>query len=183
MPDTSYGINSVQFEKGLFAYPGDWTSGGIQGVSLPAQMQTVFIYSATATAINGVNMFSGSVRVFDPIKVVTPGGIPGLQKSGLYHAREFVWAVERNNYKLNSGEQIGGQFVGYSALSQSGFSDSTPVVAPVYLINRNVPEVRICRLASTPDVNGVGTGFTQFFRTPNTYSDDEAIVLVNANRS
>lgn len=114
-PDTTYGVNYVKTEKGQFVFPADWTSGGIQGVRIVPQTQTVQVTSDTPTALGGVDYFPGAVGLFDP-----------QQSSGdLFEELEDVWVLERNANGLNSGSYYDGQLGGFSA---------TPA-RPIYLVN------------------------------------------------
>ncbi len=113
VPDTAYGINLVTIEKGQFAYPSDWTSGGVQGVNLVPQTQTVLVLSASGVPAGDFTLYSGRLHLYDTT-------------TDAYAERETVWIVERNDAAVTSGYYYDGQFVGFSAMD---------VVSPLYLVN------------------------------------------------
>ena len=128
-PSATYGVNLVRFEKGQFVYPQEWTSGGIQGVNVVPQTQTVYAYSATAMTINGVPVYSGKLQVGDTTSNVNSG-------QSLWEDQEYVWIVNRNiGQGIKSGGRYDGQYIGVSAVPAN----------PTYAVNseRVVKEV-IC---------------------------------------
>lgn len=115
-PDKAYGVNLVTAEKMQFVFPSDATSGGIQGINLVPQTQTVEVLGGTPTTIRNLRHYSGRVLAYDT-----------TQASGSeFLARELCWIVERNNITMAVGRRIEGQFVGFSA--------SGPT-APLYLVS------------------------------------------------
>lgn len=112
-PDASYGDNLVRLEKMLWAMPSEWSSGGMQGVNVIPQTQTVYTYSASGVIIGGRTYYSGQLQTYD----TTGASFPN---------KELIWIDERNLQPVLSGKRYDGQFAGWS---QSGR------VAPVYLVN------------------------------------------------
>lgn len=116
-PDTTYGVNLVTHEKGQFVFPADWTSGGIQGVHVVPQTQTVRVLCNTPATLNGAYFYSGAVNLYD-----------AQQTSGSeYQKQENVWISERNANPVTSGRYYDGQLVGFSALP----------ARPIYAVNQN----------------------------------------------
>jgi hypothetical protein len=116
-PDEVPGVNLVTYEKGQFIFPQECNGGGIQGVRIVPQTQTVQVLSTTTTAMNGVNHYPGQVLTYNPRQT----------GSALWASGETVWVVERNGVPLINGKRYDGQFVGFSAYG--------PPAAPVYLVN------------------------------------------------
>ena len=120
-PDAGYNVNLITHEKGQFVYPSEWTSGGIQGVNIVPQVQTVRVLDITGTTISGVQHFSGRVAVYDSTRVISGG--PWLPT-------DLVWVVDRTSGSVPTLSGLyEGQFVGYSA-SQSGMQ-----AAPIYAVD------------------------------------------------
>ena len=122
-PHTQYGVNLVTSEKGGFIYPQEWSSGGIQGVNLVPQTQTVYVFDGSGTIPTqadalGLVFRSGQLNTWDPV-------------NGIYVMGEYIWIIERWYRALQSGSYYDGQFVGYSPTIPQG----TGTVAPTYLID------------------------------------------------
>lgn len=117
LPDTVYGVNLTTFEKGQFLYPQEWTSGGIQGLRVVPQTQTIRCFSASGKTINTIEHWSGAVHLYDATQ----------QSGSQWLRRELVWLVERNGKKFTSGQFYDGQLVGYAT---SGYA------APIYAANK-----------------------------------------------
>lgn len=138
--DISYGTNLITHEKGQFVFPHEWTSGGIQGVNVPPQAQTVRVFSNTGVALNGVDHYSGAVYTYD-----TTNSVLGRE--------ELIWVKERSDAAVSSGGYYDGQFVGFSP----NLSGKT---APVYLVNGRSKDTIWNALDTNPTevrVSGVGT--------------------------
>lgn len=120
IPENSFGVNLVTYEKSQFIYPSDWKSGGIQGVNVIPQLQIVQILYSGTTTINGQTVYSGQVNTIDTTQT---GGAQ-------YIPQELVWAMGASGSATSGGLVMSGyysaQFVGYSA--------KTPAAAPVYKI-------------------------------------------------
>lgn len=126
LPNINYGTNLVTYEKMQFLYPAEWTSGGIQGVNLVPQTQSVqAVGGGSGTLINGVMHVSGTVKRYDPTFDVL---------SNQFRTEENVWLVERNAKQITAGNRYDGQFAGYSASFNSG-NISGQGTAPVYLVS------------------------------------------------
>lgn len=113
VPNVTYGVNLTTTEKMQAVYPAEWTSGGIQGVRIVPQTQTVYCFDGSGEVYNGLRHFSGQVRAFDAV-------------AGTYPAQEFVWLIERNEAELRSGLKYNGQF--------AWTSKGAPRAAPIYLV-------------------------------------------------
>jgi hypothetical protein len=122
VPNASYGTNLLRFGRGQFTYPGELTSGGIQGVHVVPQLQNVFCLDGTGRLINDVLHHSGAVSFYDYATRITE------EEESRFKGDELCWIIERNWGTLSSGLNYAGQFAGYA-----GSSDSTPDAAPVYL--------------------------------------------------
>lgn len=120
LPDATYGVNLVTFEKGQHVFPQEWNSGGIQGVRVVPQVQTVQVLSASGVLLNSIDHYSGLVDVYDTTAA------SGSQ----FRSRELCWVTERNAVILLSGKYYAGQYVGVSVSGQ---------VAPVYAVNEFPP--------------------------------------------
>ncbi len=129
-PNVTYGANLVSVEKGQFAFPQEQTSGGIQGVKVVPQMQSVYVWGAqqSGPTISGSSVVynSGQVVIFDPSNL-SP-----------YLGKEFIWVVERNNQTVNSGSYYDGQFVGFSQGYNTSGGIQQGVASPIYLVNIGV---------------------------------------------
>lgn len=115
-PQDIYGVNFVRFGAGQHVYPSDWTSGGIYGVNVVPQLQTVNVFSASGILIKGQTLYSGKIEYVDPF-------LSGPQQ---YTSGGFCWVYERNGEAVHSGKRYDGQFVGWTA--------SGPC-SPLYAIN------------------------------------------------
>jgi len=113
-PNTTYGVNLTTYERGQFAFPADYTSGGIQGVNVVPQLQTVKVLDDTPVDFNGQNYFPGVLQEYDTV-------IPG------WRDRADIWITARDNSDLATDDMLGGQFVGYSK----------EPAAPVYVVDVN----------------------------------------------
>lgn len=119
--DTTYGVNLTTHEKMQFAYPNEWTSGGIQGVNVVPQTQTVSVLSASGIFFNNILHYSGLLRPFD-----------GVYTSGPWMSGEYVWIIDRNGAaQVNSGLLLSGPLSGgtisgstYSGTAYSGMTFS-----------------------------------------------------------
>jgi hypothetical protein len=121
-PDVTYGANLVTFEKSQFVYPQEATSGGIQGVRVVPQIQTVTTLEGSGRPINGVIHYSGRVQTINTI--------PGM---GTYLNEELVWVRDRNEGLIENGIRLGGQLIGYSPqITTSGFT------SPIYAVDAPV---------------------------------------------
>lgn len=128
-PDTTYGVNLVRHEKMQFAYPQEVQSGGIAGVNVVPQTQSVFVLEDEGTERAGVVHYEAKVHVYDP------------QKLPPFQAAESVWVIDRNSMaegakpkgawmtKPTKGIRYDGQLVGYSPANGAGVD-----VKPVYAI-------------------------------------------------
>jgi hypothetical protein len=125
-PNVQYGVNLTTTEKMGFVYPSEWSSGGLQGVRVVPQTQSVkclagsgtFAQSPLGTAINTIDHWSGYVNSYD-----------ATQKSGSqFPQQEAIWIVERNGRPLQSGKRYDGQLAGYS----KAYGGTT---YPVYAVN------------------------------------------------
>lgn len=116
LPNTTYGVNSWTWEKMSFTYPQEWTSGGIQGVNVVPQIQTVECQNASPVTVSGNNYYSGAVLVYD-----------GTQLDPWINA-DHIWLIERNNGTPVLDNLYEGQFVGYSP-AVSGVMVPAPVYA------------------------------------------------------
>lgn len=116
-PQAQYGVNLIRLGRMQFAYPTDWTSGGVTSVAVIPQTQSVSCLSITPQAINGINHYSGRVLAYNPGT--------GIQFPG----HEYVWLVERNAQLPVLGRVYDGQFAGWSAVPHAG----------IYLVNNNPP--------------------------------------------
>lgn len=108
--NTTYGANLVQIEKMQFAYPGAVRSGGIAGVTMVPQVQSVTVVG-NATVLSGRRHYLANVVIMNP-----PEGME-------FQTRENVYLIERNEEPLSIGLTYEGQFIGYSVQP----------VRPVYL--------------------------------------------------
>lgn len=112
--DRAYGVNLVTQEKMHWAFPHEWTSGGMLGVREVPVLQSMKVFENVGTVLNGITHYSGAVYHYDT-----------TQSSGnVFIQEELIWAVERNNQVPLSGSVFGGQFAGFSKIPQA---------APVYL--------------------------------------------------
>lgn len=116
-PNTQYGANLVTFEKGQVVHPHEVTSGGIAGVRVVPQTQSMYAFSASGAVVGGMRVYSGSVDYIDPVAPL----------SGFFTRQEYAWLVERNSGGITSGRRYQGQMAGYSA---SG------IVRPLYIIDQ-----------------------------------------------
>ena len=112
VPDTTYGVNLVTTEKMQFVYPQEWTSGGVQGINVVPQTQSVTCLDQSGVLLRGIRHHSGRVSSF----------------AAGFATEELIWLVERNGALPLVGKRYDGQFAGHSA---SG------AVAPVYLVNQD----------------------------------------------
>lgn len=112
VPDTTFRVGTVTFEKNQFVYPG---SGN--GVNVVPQVQTVRVLSASGITIRGIAHYSGRVELYDWTQ----------NSGGKWVPLELCWAVERNTLPPLSGQRYDGTLAGYSA---SG------VVSPIYLVDQ-----------------------------------------------
>jgi len=109
LPNATYGVNLTTYEKMQWAMPSEMTSGGIQGVNIIPQIQTVQCLANDGT-ISGSMLwiYSGQVVNFS---------------NGVYNSLELVWIAERNNVPITSGKFYNGQFAGWFSY------------APIYLMD------------------------------------------------
>ncbi len=116
-PDTTYAINLTTYEKGQFAYPAEATSGGIQGINIVPQIQSVYALDGLNPAkYNGRNYYSGIVQVYDPIRAA-------------FASQEYVWLTERSNAAVKINRIYAGQYAGPSNII--GPAETT---FPIYLV-------------------------------------------------
>ncbi|MDE2098095.1 MAG: hypothetical protein KGL39_12650 [Patescibacteria group bacterium] len=134
----NYKTNLITFQKGQFIYPG-WNSGGIQEAVIVPQTQTVQVLDSVGTQVNGVQVYSGQIELYD----LTQQG--STQQVG----QEFIWVMERNSQSPTQNNLYDGQIVGYSAAPPLGMhakvapgAPATPLAggtfltpAPMYAIN------------------------------------------------
>jgi hypothetical protein len=103
-PQDTYGVNLVRFGTGQHVLPSDWTSGGILGVDVVPQLQSVYVQSASGVTIKGNTLYSGRVNYVEP------------SVSGNHYVNgPLCWVWERNGEAVYSGKRYGGQFVGWTA--------------------------------------------------------------------
>jgi hypothetical protein len=128
--DIAYGINLVTLERGSYLYPHELTSGGMAGVRVVPQVQTVVVLDGVGTALDGGSRYySGQVLAY-----------AGAFHSGSqYEAGPLCWVQDRMYYNLTSGRRYEGQFAAYNGLT----TRSAPVLpaAPVYLVQHGVLNV------------------------------------------
>ncbi len=122
-PDTTYGVNLITSEKMQWIFPSNATSGGITGVNIVPQTQSVYTFSASGELIDGILHYSGEVEIYD-----------STLREDYFPSREKIWIVERNEDPLSSGKRYDGQF--------AGFSKDTPKAAPIYLVNESIPDAQ-----------------------------------------
>lgn len=115
LPGVAYGVNLTNYEKGMYVQPGEMTSGGLFGVSVIPQLQSVKVQSSGTQTINGITCYSGVLQVLD----ATKSGIDNV-----WVTKENIWITDRNNLVLGSGKRYEGQFGGYT-------KDN---VAPIYSV-------------------------------------------------
>lgn len=119
-PNAAYGVNLVTTEKMQWTFPSNITSGGVAGVNLVPQLQTVYTYSASGEIVNGYHRFSG--------RVVVPN-----TNTDSYVDKELVWVEELNSRGVASGEYYQGQFVGFSRK----IPEADGTTAPVYYVKKD----------------------------------------------
>lgn len=164
---TTYGTNVVTFEKNQHIYPQEMQSGGITGVRIVPQMQTVYAYSASGALVSGVYYYSGSIGLYDP----------NWGEGSEFDTRESVWLVERSSIPITSGRYYGGMLGGYSPL----FSGAT---RPVYLIDemRHAVMAQIQNLNPDP-VTGLYSGIYQTYNpVTQTWGNSQYVWLRDANQ-
>ena len=109
-PQAQYGVNVLTVEKMQYAFPQEWTSGGLMGVNIVPQTQTVRVLCESGEMIDTIEWWSGSVRTIDL-----------QQRSGSqFAAQELVWVSDRNGRLLRSGFFYDGQFAGFTCSGMSG---------------------------------------------------------------
>lgn len=118
IPHITSGVNTMTWEKGLFAYPQE-VAGGLKGVNFPAQIQSIRITDGSGCIINNIVHYSGVVTLYDP-----------TQKDRNWLTTDYVWAVERGSVPVSqsgltySGHLSGGMISG-STYSGGDFSGQT----------------------------------------------------------
>ena len=117
-PDASYGVNYVNLDKGQFSYPDTWTSGGIQGVTIVPQMQTVQVLSSESETINGIDYYSGQINLWDTTQ----------DQEDSFDGLEYVWVSDINGNTLTSGTLYEGKYVGVSQITKG-------TTAPLYTVD------------------------------------------------
>lgn len=154
-PDTAYGVNKVGFGRMQWAYPHEWTSGGVTGIQVVPQTQSVLAKAGGTSGfveIKGLRHYSGEVWSYDEAKV---GQTPWTK-------HENCWLVPRDNETLTEGRTYDGQFAGYSlpleGASGGGQLSGGPLsgtagVAPVYLVTEY--DVSGASSSSGTDCSGV----------------------------
>jgi hypothetical protein len=120
-PSATYGVNLVTAEKMQFAFPSDWRSGGIQGVNVVPQTQTVRALAESGEMINSIEWWSGRACIIDTQR---PSGQQFVEQ-------ELIWISDRNGRYLRSGFYYDGQFAGFTASGTSGGG----YVRPGYVVN------------------------------------------------
>lgn len=121
-PNDSYGVNSVTHPRGQFFHPLYQTSGGIQGINFIPTTQTVLTLTGSGGGYfaGSGTYYSGQIAFHNPQRP---------DRSGPWDYTDLIWIIERNNTPLVSGKHYDGQFVGYSAKTDSKVS------APIYAID------------------------------------------------
>jgi len=138
-PNVTYGVNLITYGQGQSIFPAEITSGGIQGVNIVPQTQSVWAFDGVTTdangnkttggvVINGSRHYSGAVYSYDP----TINNTGSVQPIAQWQEKDFIWLVERNEYETTSGALFDGQFLSYSKTSPNN-----GVTAPVYAVNAN----------------------------------------------
>lgn len=122
-PSVTYGVNLSTYEKMSYTYPAEWTSGGIMGMNVVPQTQSVFVFDDVGKLLNGITHYSGAVNSYDTT----------LQTGFQWGAEELIWIVERNDSAVTKNFRYDGQLLGYSP------QDDNSPVAPVYAIDTNQP--------------------------------------------
>ena len=132
-PSVTYGVNLTTYEKMSYTYPAEWTSGGIMGMNVVPQTQSVFTFDDVGKLLNGSLHYSGAVNSYDTTQ----------QPAGQWGREELIWIIERNAGTVTKNIRYDGQLVGYSP------QDDDSPVAPVYAINEDFsdsPTTQDCRL-------------------------------------
>ncbi len=138
VPDTTYGVNLTTYEKGQWAFPSDTRAGGIAGINVIPQTQTVKVTSSSSTTVNGVNYYPGKLYLYDSSQ---SEGSPKV-------SREDIFIVDRNEEIPVEGRYYDGQF--------AGFSDDVPPVQPIYLISNTGFVFNITEITNVTDYGDVG---------------------------
>lgn len=115
-PNFGWGINSVKAEKMQWIFPSDFRSGGVEGINIVPQTQSVKVLCNSGVSLASITVYSGILNTYDSTAFSGRDFVSG----------ELIWIRERNNAKVFSGLIYDGQFAGFS---RSG------AVAPLYLIN------------------------------------------------
>ncbi len=115
-PNTTYGVNLTTYGDSQFAFPAEQSSGGIQGLKVVPQTQTVRLSEAGGVDVGGLRFYQANVRLFDYI-------------NNSFQGTQAIWAVERNNKNVLPNKDYGGMFAGYSF--------GLPLHQPVYLMNED----------------------------------------------
>lgn len=123
MPDAVSGVNLTTYDKGFFAFYGEYTSGGNGTIEarLRCPIRTVRPLDGSGVLINGYRHFSGRVVDYNPHTSGDP-----MSGGGPYVSGDLIWVVERNSQFLQSGWRYDGQLTGFS---------SSGGVAPIYAVN------------------------------------------------
>jgi len=148
LPDTTYGVNLTSYEMNQFVYPSDYRSGGIAGVNVVPQVQSVQVADASPVLLNNIFHYSGMISRYDPSKVsggpwkeiipiwivprsaalhassgLTTSGVPVAASGEFFSGEILSGQVEPLLY---SGQRFAGTLAGYSM--------SGPV-RPVYVVD------------------------------------------------
>lgn len=125
LPNTTFGVNLTTAEQGQYVYPSQWTPWGIQAVNVVPQTQTIQVFDASGTIIDGVRHYSGALLQYSMGRTTYP-----------WSPTETVWVIDRNNLMksgspllwetspIQSGHLYDGQFVGYNKTVQSRLSQT-----------------------------------------------------------
>lgn len=134
IPDTTYGVNLTTYRTGQYVFPSDTTSGGITGIDIIPQVQTVQILDRHGQEFQGGVYYSGIIKKYNPF-ILNASGIAPTQPPGA-----SVWIIERNGLpafdpRYNNYGTINffeGEFRGYSPPVECS---GKPTTAPLYAVN------------------------------------------------
>lgn len=164
VPNTTYGVNLTTYKRGQYVFPSDHRSGGVHGVNVVPQTQSVFMFSASGVNINSITYYSGAYFVFDTTKT------SGQQ----FVQEELIWIAERTGKYVLSGHFYNGQFVGYS-------DDDSGKVAPIYVVDEH-QSTELIRLTGLTGPEGLLDAYIQVWNPlTRTLVDDEQIWAFDAN--
>lgn len=175
LEQATYGVNLVTFDKNQFIYPQEMQSGGIAGIKITPQMQSVYNQSSSGLLISGENYFPGNVYSYSTSQL-NYNYVEGIGLvSTPFWQKESIWLVGVNNDYLTSGVYYQGMLAGYSI----NISGNT---APVYLVY--TPEQTVIALinSSTPNSDGLYDATVQWYdANTGTWNGGQDIWIRDAN--